>query len=84
MVWRSVINYSQDVIFIRLGEDILKARTAKLKEGKKANQALLDAYQKAVTEKLTKKKPTRTAFSFSDTRGQRLNQSEFYNWKTIR
>jgi hypothetical protein len=63
-----------------MGEDVHKIRVEQLRKGKTATQALINAQQKAFDNKLSKFKPTRTALTYADTRGQRLHQSEFYHW----
>lgn len=80
MIWRSVVNYSREVIFLRLGENVLKLRVRKLKEAKEATEKLINALEKAVKSKAIKHKVTRTVISFSDLKGERMGQSELYDW----
>lgn len=80
VAWRSPVNYSKEVVYFRLGEDILKIRTQKIREGHDASIALIDEHKRQHQLKNIKHKPMRTALSFADMKSQRVNQSELNIW----
>tara|TARA_R110001583_G_scaffold52147_16_gene162264 strand:+ start:430 stop:1200 length:771 start_codon:yes stop_codon:yes gene_type:complete len=80
VAWRSPVNYSREVIFFRLGEEVLKIRVSAINAGKLATEALIEEHKRQFALKTIKWKPMRTALSFADMKGERINQSEFYPW----
>lgn len=80
VAWRSPVNYSKDVVFFRLGEDVHKVRTQKVADGLEATKALIEAHKALYAKKAIKRKPMRTALSFCDMKAQRVGQSEIYLW----
>jgi|TARA_Y100001970_G_scaffold224984_2_gene277555 CRISPR type IV-associated protein Csf1 len=80
VAWRSPVNYSKDVVFFRLGEDVHKIRTQKIQDGLEATISLIEAHKALHAKKAIKRKPMRTALSFCDMKGQRVGQSELYQW----
>lgn len=80
VAWRAPVNYSKEVIFFRLGENVLKIRTHKVIEGRDATNALIEEHQHQFQLKKMKRKPMRTALAYSDMKGQRVGQSELYPW----
>jgi CRISPR type IV-associated protein Csf1 len=80
VAWRSPVNYSREIVFFRLGEDVLKIRVSAIKSGKEASEALIEEHKRQYALKTIKRKPMRTALSFADMKGQRVGQSEFYPW----
>ena len=82
VAWRSPVNYSRDVVYFRLGEDVHKVRTQKIADGLAATQVLIEAHKEQYAKKTIKRKPMRTALAFCDMKGQRVGQSEIYPWVT--
>mgnify|MGYP001401841917 CR=1 FL=1 len=85
VAWRAPINVSEDIILIRHGDDVLKIRKKQLHQAVNVTHELRVTAEKMAIERGDPKKKikdtqTLKPFTYSDLKGQRVNQSEPQRW----